>query len=69
MEYLTDIYPNPNGTLTLEWEQNYKEIGLEVGCREFSFFAHFGDIHSYNNRKKYDADEIEKLAGYVSFLR
>lgn len=69
LEYLTDIYPNPNGTLTLEWELDDKEIGLEVGSREFSYFAHFGEHHSYNNRKPYVAEEIEKLSEYIAFLR
>lgn len=69
LDYLTDIYPNPNGTISLEWEQNDNEIGLEVGSHEFSYFAHFGGIHTYNNRKEYVAEEIEKLAGYISILR
>lgn len=69
LDYLTDIYPNPNGTITLEWEQDDNEIGLEVGSREFSYFAHFGDIHTYNNKKQYVAKELEKLAVYISTLR
>lgn len=68
LDYLTDIYPNPNGTLTLEWEQDDNEIGLEVGSREFSYYAHFGEVHTYNNQKLYVAKEIEKLAGYISFM-
>lgn len=68
LEHLTDIYPNPNGTLTLEWEKDDKEIGLEVGSREFSYFAHFGEHHSYNNRKPYVAEELEKLSEYIAFL-
>ena len=69
LDYLSDIYPNPNGTLSLEWEKNDNEIGLEVGKEEFSFFAHFGEYHSYNNRKQYVAEEIERLAEFVSYLR
>ena len=68
LDYLTDVYPNPNGTLTLEWEQDDNEIGLELGSREFSYYAHFGEVHTYNNRKQYVAKEIEKLAGYISFM-
>lgn len=69
LEHLTDIYPNPNGTLTLEWEQDENEIGLEVGSHEFSYFAHFGEHHTYNNRKRYVAEELEKLSEYIAFLR
>ena len=69
LDYLTDIYPNPNGTLSLEWEQDDNEIGLELGKEEFSFFAHFGELHSYNNKKRYAAEEIERLAEFVSYMR
>jgi len=69
LDYLADIYPNPNGTLSLEWEQGENEIGLEVGKEEFSYFAHFGEYHSYNNRKPYAAEEIERLAEFVSYIR
>lgn len=69
LDYLTDIYPNPNGTISLEWELDDNEIGLEVGSREFSYFAHFEGVHTYNNRKEYVAEEIKKLAGYISILR
>ena len=69
LDFLTDIYPNPNGTLSLEWEQDDNEIGLELGKEEFSFFAHFGELHSYNNKKRYAAEEIERLAEFVSYLR
>lgn len=69
LDYLSDIYPNPNGTLSLEWEKDENEIGLEVGKEEFSYYAHFGEYHSYNNRKPYVAEEIERLAEFVSYLR
>lgn len=62
---LSDIYPNPNGTITIEWEQNGNEIGLELGNHEFSYYVHIGDLHSYNNKKQYNDEEIAKLAEYV----
>ena len=68
VEYLTDIYPNPNGTISLEWEQGDNEIGLELGNREFSYYVQIGNHHSYNNKKQYVADEIARLVEYVSFL-
>ena len=65
---LTDIYPNPNGTISFEWEEEDKEIGLEFGSKEFSYYTRFGDHHSYNNKKKYVAEEIGKLAEIVSYM-
>ena len=69
LDYLSDVYPNPNGTITLEWEKDDNEIGLELGIREFSYFVNFGEIHTYNNQKHYDAKELEQLVGYISILR
>jgi hypothetical protein len=68
LDCLTDIYPNPNGTISFEWEEEDKEIGLEFGSKEFSYYTRFGDHHSYNNKKKYVAEEIGKLAEIVSYM-
>jgi hypothetical protein len=69
LDYLSDIYPNPNGTVTLEWERDDDEIGIELGRSEFSYYARFGNYHSYNNRKQYDdAEEIGKFVEFVSFM-
>lgn len=69
MENLSDIYPNPNGTITFEWENDDKEIGLELGSQEFSYYARYGGHHSYNNKKKYVSEEIDRLAEFVSYMR
>lgn len=69
LEHLSEIYPNPNGTITMEWERDDDEIGLELGSEEFSFYAHFGDNHSYNNQKRYVAEEIERLVKFVSYMQ
>ena len=69
IENLSDIYPNPNGTITFEWENGNKEIGLELGSQEFSYYARFGEHHSYNNKKQYVAEEIDRLAEFVSYMR
>lgn len=69
LENLTDIYPNPNGTITFEWENGDNEIGLELGNQEFSYYVRFGEYHSYNNKKQYVAEEIVNLAKFVSFMR
>jgi len=44
IDYITDIFPNPNGTLTIDWE-NFKneKISLEIGENNFSFFVKYID--------------------------
>lgn len=68
LSYLSDIYPNPNGTITFEWEKDNNEIGLELGRNEFSYYACIGDVQSYNNKKHYVSEEIGRLARFISFM-
>jgi hypothetical protein len=40
VEKITDIFPNPHGTVTIEWENRDKEIiSLEIGLNNFSYFV------------------------------
>ncbi|MBO7636933.1 MAG: hypothetical protein J6S89_10190 [Paludibacteraceae bacterium] len=68
LSYLSDIYPNPNGTISFEWEQDDNEIGLELGRNEFSYYACIGGVQSYNNKKRYVSEEIGRLARFISFM-
>ncbi len=39
IERVSDIYPNPHGTLTIEWENKVGEkLSLELGGNNFSYF-------------------------------
>lgn len=39
IERVSDIYPNPHGTLTIEWENKVGEkLSLELGRNNFSYF-------------------------------
>ncbi len=33
-----DIYPNPNGTITLDWETNGQTLSIEIGGTHFSSY-------------------------------
>lgn len=43
--YITDllnensIYPNPNGTITVEWEKNNNLVSVELGLKTSNYFA------------------------------
>jgi hypothetical protein len=44
IDLITDLFPNPNGTLTVEWETNDNEkISLEIGEYNYSFFVKYSD--------------------------
>ena len=39
LDKLTDIYPNPNGTISLEFEKNKsRRISLEIGLNSASYY-------------------------------
>lgn len=42
IDLISDIFPNPNGTITIEWE-NVKEekISLEIGANNYSYFVKY----------------------------
>src|SRR5690606_27065497 len=42
---VSDIHPNPNGTITFEWENKDKEIvSLEIGKDTFTYFVDFSSL-------------------------
>lgn len=46
---MTDIFPNPSGTITMEWEMSIDElVSLEIGDGGgYSFFATYLNEHPY----------------------
>ena len=41
---ISDIYPNPNGTLTIRWKTVDDDIlSLEIGMKNYSFFIRYSD--------------------------
>lgn len=42
IDYISDIFPNPNGTLTIDWENQHGEkLSLEIGLKNYSFFVKY----------------------------
>lgn len=57
-----DYYPNPNGTLSLEWKNNNKFLGLEIGNEEFSYFYKKAkDTKLYYNNILFEKNNIDIL--------
>lgn len=36
--FFSDIFPNPNGTISFEWENKNEKLSLEIGEDNYSFF-------------------------------
>jgi hypothetical protein len=42
IDRVTDIFPNPHGTITIEWENRKREkLSLEIGQNNYSYFVKF----------------------------
>lgn len=64
---ITDYYPNPNGTLSLEWEYKSSFLGLEVGNKEFSYFFRVpNNKTSYNNQISFENQNIQTLKDTIT---
>ena len=42
VDKVTDMFPNPHGTISIEWENKACEkLGLEIGVDNYSYFIHY----------------------------
>lgn len=67
---VSNFYPNPNGTITFEWENAQKEtISLEVGNITFSYFVEMASLNTvFFNNKSINAKEAKKLSEFIKAL-
>ena len=63
-----NVYPNPNGTITLEWKNNDGEIAsIEIGEKTASFYANikgqklFTKTSNIENFAFFDSDSLYKI--------
>lgn len=70
LEKIGDIFPNPNGTITLEWENNLDEvISLEVGKDTFTYFVDFNSLETkFYNKQAVSFENIKILKEYISAI-
>ena len=70
LEKISDIFPNPNGTITLEWENSYDEIvSLEIGKDTFSYFVDFSSLATkYFNKQVVSFENIKILEEFISAI-
>lgn len=64
---ISDFYPNPNGTISFEWENKNDEIiSLEIGKDTFSYFVSFNSMETkYFNKQKFDSGDISVFKKFI----
>ena len=67
---INDYYPNPNGTITLEWTNKLNEkISVEVGNNSYSYFVNLSSKEvQFFNGQNINSKDAEKLAEYIQIL-
>lgn len=55
IDHVSDIFPNPHGTITIEWENRSGEkLSLEIGNSNYSYFIKFNE----SNPKLINGEDI-----------
>ena len=70
LEKISSYYPNPNGTITFEWE-NYSDeiVSLEIGKETFTYFVSFNSFETkYFNNQQLTFENISLLSKYISAI-
>ena len=45
---ISDVFPNPHGTITIEWENNNNEkLSLEIGENNYSYFIEYNHANQF----------------------
>lgn len=57
LNFLDDIYPNPNGTISMEFIEDTKKVNLEIGSKTFSGY----NIESTRDIKVFDGLDFYNL--------
>ena len=65
-----EVYPNPNGTITFEWNNDLHEIlNLEIGTETMSYFVDISGRETvYADQKIISSSEAKKVIEFISIL-
>ncbi len=63
----SNIFPNPNGTITIEWENNSGYANLEVGNKLFTFFVEFSN-NEYQEESGNNSTIVSKIIYHLTKL-
>jgi len=64
---ISDFYPNPNGTISFEWENlNEEIISLEIGKDTFSYYVSFNSVETrYFNKQNFNSEDISIFKNFI----
>lgn len=67
---LSDVFPNPNGTVSFEWENDSEEVlSLEIGNNTFSYYIKFSNqAPLFYNDLQINEKEVKKLSEQIRYL-
>jgi len=67
---VTNYYPNPNGTITFEWENKDNEVvSVEVGNETFTYFIDLAKTETqFYNNLPLDAEHTQKLSTHIQTI-
>lgn len=68
-DYITEVYPNPHGTISIEWENlNNERLMVEIGEDGFSFYVKYntkslitGEFDTFDVAAKKISQHLKKL--------
>ncbi len=65
-----EVYPNPNGTITFEWNNELDEVlNLEIGKETISYFVEIAGMETvYADQKFISSNEAKRIIEYISVL-
>lgn len=67
---ISDMHPNPNGTITIEWENKDSEmISLEIGKDTFTYYVDFNTLETkFYNKQSFSFENIQLLKKFISAI-
>lgn len=69
VDLLQDIYANPNGTVSVEWENNNHEYaGVQIGRKQMSYYVTRHQGSDYCNYEFINEENYQKLLAKLALL-
>lgn len=69
VDLLQDIYANPNGTISIEWENdNHEYAGVQIGRKQMSYYVTRHQGSYYKNFEFINEENYQKLLAKLAML-
>lgn len=69
IDLLRDIYANPNGTISVEWENDNNEFaGMQIGRKQMSYYVTHHSGSDYGSYEKISEENYQKFLTKLALL-